>query len=57
MSSQRRATNSLALRPRRRICTFFVKLLFQMFLSKKEVQCIEHFVGQLISEHIDTSEH
>jgi hypothetical protein len=37
-----------------RICPFCVKLLFQVFLCGKEVQRIEHFLGQGVSECIDT---
>jgi hypothetical protein len=37
-----------------RICPFCVKLLFQVFLRGKEAQRIAHFVGQPVSECIDT---
>jgi len=37
-----------------RICPFCVKLLFQVFLRGKEAQRIAHFVGQRVSECIDT---
>src|ERR1700730_7415308 len=37
-----------------RICPFCVKLLFQVFLRGKEPQRIAHFVGQRVSECIDT---
>ena len=37
-----------------RICRFCVKLLFQVFLRGKEAQRIAHFVGQPVSECIDT---
>jgi hypothetical protein len=38
-----------------RVDSFRVKLLFQMFFCGKEVQRIEHFVGQRISERIHSS--
>jgi hypothetical protein len=37
-----------------RICSFCVKLLFQVFLRGKEAQRIAHFVRQPVSECIDT---
>src|ERR1700730_18727524 len=37
-----------------RICPFCVKLLLQVFLRGKEAQRIAHFVGQRVSECIDT---
>jgi hypothetical protein len=37
-----------------RICPFCVKLLLQVFLRGKEAQRIAHFVGQPVSECIDT---
>jgi hypothetical protein len=37
-----------------RICPFCVKLLFQVFLCDQEVLRIEHFLGQRVSECIDT---